>query len=160
MEQTITRKEMEDGSILRRLKHIFLTEQNRQTLMPVLACLRDSELIVPVQITVSMEDAERIRSAESGEPTGTNDEAAFTPDLLQNDEGTFLPVFSAPQQIAPVYAQNFSLMRLTAVQCIHMLLAMEEATGLVLDAFTEPMLIPKESAELILKMKSRLAPEQ
>ena len=62
MEQKISRKDLDSGNLLRFLKHRFLTQQNRQTLMPVLACLRDSEVIVPVQVNVSDADRERILS--------------------------------------------------------------------------------------------------
>ena len=160
MEQKISKKELDSGNLLRFLKHRFLTQQNRQTLMPVLACLRDSEVIVPVQVNVSDADRERILNAAKGDSVDTIDPVSFKPDLLQNEDGTFLPVFSNANQIDPEYAKNFALLTVPAVQCIRTALDMKDVSGLVLDAFTEAMLVPKESAEIILKMKSHLEPEQ
>ncbi len=156
MEQKITRKTLENGNLLRRLKHTFLTTQNRHTLMPVLACLRDSEVIVPVRVNVSDADKERILSAEKGKSVATNDKVNFEPSLLGSDDGVFLPIFSNAQQLKPDYSQRVTLLTIPAVQAMKMALSIPNINGLVLDAFTEAMLIPKESAELILKMKSRL----
>ena len=58
--------------------------------------------------------------------------------------------------VTPEYAAQFSMMKLPAPYCIRMMLALEDVDGLVLDAFTEAMIIPKQSAALILKMKSHL----
>lgn len=156
MEQKISKKALENGNLLRHFKHTFLTNQDPQTLMPVLSCLRDSEVIVPVRLKVSDEDAEKIRNADKNTPITPSDDISFTPDLLQSEDGIFLPIFSNRQQIRSAYAQQFSMLTLPAVQCIRMALRMDTVNGLVLDAFTEAMLIPKESAEIILKMKSHL----
>lgn len=160
MEQIISRKDLDSGNLLRFLKHRFLTQQNRQTLMPVLSCLRDSEVIVPVQVNVSDADRARILNAAKGESVDTIDPVSFKPDLLQSEDGTFLPVFSNANQIDPEYAKNFALLTVPAVQCIRTALDMKDVSGLVIDAFTEAMLVPKESAEIILKMKSHLEPDQ
>ncbi|MBR5362949.1 MAG: SseB family protein [Oscillospiraceae bacterium] len=160
MEQKISRKDLDSGNLLRFLKHRFLTQQNRQTLMPVLSCLRDSEVIVPVQVNVSDADRARILNAAKGESVDTIDPVSFKPDLLQSEDGTFLPVFSSADQIDPEYAKNFALLTVPAVQCIRTALDMKDVSGLVIDAFTEAMLVPKESAEIILKMKSHLEPDQ
>ena len=160
MDQKISKKELENGNLLRFLKHRFLTQQNRQTLMPVLSCLRDSEVIVPVQVNVSDADRARILNAAKGESVDTIDPVSFKPDLLQSEDGTFLPVFSSADQIDPEYAKNFALLTVPAVQCIRTALDMKDVSGLVIDAFTEAMLVPKESAEIILKMKSHLEPDQ
>ncbi len=160
MEQKISKKALENGNLLRSLKHTFLTTQNPQTLMPVLACLRDSEVVVPVRLNVSDAQAESILSADKHAPIIPNEDISFTPDLLQSEDGIFMPIFSSEGQLKTEYAQNFSMMRISAVQCIRLMLQMPDINGLVLDAFTEAMLIPKESAEIILKMKSHLKESQ
>ena len=155
----ITEKPLENGALLRFLKHDFLVHQNRQTLMPVLACLRDSEVIVPVQVKVSAADQERILNAAKGESVNTVDPVSFKPDLLESEDGIFLPVFSNAEQIDPEYAKHFSLLKVPAIACIRSLKEMKNVNGLVIDAFTEAMLVPRESAEIILKMKSHLEQE-
>lgn len=149
-------KSLEGGNVLRFLKHEFLTKQNKEALMPVLACLRDSDVIVPVRADLSKEDEERILSAKKGARIDSDKQIRFQPDLLQSDDGTFFPIFSNEQQLTPEYAAQFSMMKLPAPYCIRMMLALEDVDGLVLDAFTEAMIIPKQSAALILKMKSHL----
>lgn len=156
MEEKLTKQDFEDGKLLRYFKHVFLTEQTRRALMPVLGALRDTEVIVPVQISVSDADAEKILQLKKGETFDVKDQFKFKPDLLQNDEGTFFPAFSNAEQMPPEYAENFSPMKISAVQCIRMASQIKNINGIVLDAFTEAMLIPMESALLILKMKSRL----
>jgi len=147
---------LEGGNVLRMLKHEFLTKQTREALMPVLACLRDSEVIVPVRILVNEADQEKILGAEKGAVISSEKQMQFQPDLLQNDEGTFFPIFSNEQQLAQEYAAQFTLLKVPALNCIQMMLALEDVDGLVLDASTEVMLIPRESAAIITKMKSHL----
>lgn len=156
MNQNYSKKALEDGHLLRYLKHLFLERQDRQTLMEVLSCLRDSEVIVPVRIDVSDEDAKRILSAPKGQRILTQDKAKLNPALLKSTDGIFLPVFSSPEQLTAEYAKTVSTMNLSAVSAIRYAQTIENINGLVLDAFNEPMLIPMPSAELILKMKSHL----
>ena len=156
MEEKLNKQDYEDGKLLRYFKHVFLTEQTRRALMPVLGALRDTAVIVPVQISVSDADAEKILQLKKGETFDVKDQFKFKPDLLQNDEGTFFPAFSNAEQMPPEYAENFSPLHIPAVQCIRMASQMKNINGIVLDAFTEAMLIPMESALLILKMKSHL----
>ena len=66
MEEKLTKQDFEDGKLLRYFKHVFLTEQTRRALMPVLGALRDTEVIVPVQISVSDADAEKILQLKKG----------------------------------------------------------------------------------------------
>ena len=145
MERKNLREELENGSLLRYYKHIFLEKQDRDALMAVLACLHDSHVIVLVQATGSKAEAE-----------SSDSKPILMPDLLKNDEGTFFPVFSDVQQLPAEYAEHFSFVKLPAVRCIETALSQKEITGLVVDAFTEAMIIPRNSAAIMLKMRNHL----
>lgn len=149
-------QEMANGNLLRYYKHQFLVKKNRDALLAVLACLRDSQVIVPVKASFGKEDEARIKAAPKGEVISSKKNLRMQPDLLTSDDGTFFPIFSDLQQLPAEYAEQFSTVTLPAVHCIEMALSIKDISGLVLDAFTEAMLIPKASAALIPKMKSHL----
>lgn len=156
MPNTNETKQLEDGKLLLYLKRRFLQLQTRDALLPVLNCLRDSIVIVPIQITLSPEDHEKLMAADGSMPVKFSQKTPFKPDILQNDGRSYFPIFSNPAQLPPEYAEQFSTIELPVLQCIEMANRIGNLDGLVLDAFTEPMLIHNEAAKLIPKFKSHL----
>lgn len=48
MEEYIDAKTLESGKVLLYLKHNFLENRSQETLFPLLSCLRDSQVLVPM----------------------------------------------------------------------------------------------------------------
>lgn len=157
MPNTIDPKKLADGKLLLSLKHRFLETRKQEHLLPVLNCLRDSKVIVPLRAILNDEDAARIKNAAKGEKVTITHNVPITPDILVNGGKKYLPVFSNQAQIPMEYGENFSLGELSFLECIKMAASFQDVSGLVVDPFTEAMLIDNSNAELITKFRSRLS---
>jgi hypothetical protein len=131
-EDKYTDQMLEDGSTLAYLKHRFLEKKTKEQLDWIYACIHDSKLIVP-RIPISKK-----------------------PDMLESDDGIrYLPVFSQEIQMPEDYRDEFILERLSFEECYELAKSMPEISGLVLDGFTELMIIDYPLAEVIRKTPSR-----
>jgi len=136
-ENTYTDQLLEDGSTLFYLKHRFLSKKTEEQLDWLHACIRDSRLIVPC-IPVS-----------------------HKPDMLEADDGTrYLALFSMEDQMPDDYKDEFDLLPMTFDECYSLAKETDGVDSMVLDGFTEPMIIDFSLAEVILKTPSRLHPQE
>lgn len=159
MGEYIDAKTLESGKVLLYLKHNFLENRSRETLFPVLSCLRDSQVIVPMNVTICKEDEEMFKNAQAGDTVSICGDIRLKPDILQNGDSFFFPMFSNMEQIPEDYGAHFSTINLSVLQCIEMAKSYKQVGGLVLDAFTEPMVLEYGIADIILQLESRLIPE-
>lgn len=159
MADYIEAKTLESGKVLLYLKHNFLENRCQETLFPLLSCLRDSHVIVPMNVIMSEEDEKMFMNVSVGDVISTNDDIRLRPDILQNGENYFFPIFSNREEIPEDYGSHFSTINLPVLQCIEMAKSYEHVCGLVLDAFTSPCVLEYELADLIKLFDSRLAPE-
>ena len=160
MGEYIDAKALESGTVLLYLKHSFLKKRSSETLFPVLSCLRDSQVIVPMNVIMSKEDEEMFQNLKAGDTVSTREDIRLKPDILQNGEHFFFPMFSNAEQIPKEYGTHFSTINVSVLQCIEMAKSYKHASGLVLDAFTEPLVLEYEIADIIPQLESRLAPEE
>ena len=134
--QTIDPSVLEDGSVLLDLKKAYLEDDSEENLYALLSCLRDSEVVVPVS-----SDAEGV----------------VAPDILQGpDRNLYFPVFSQEAQIPEDYDESSTGVRLPMLRCIRLAHESQGTSGLVLDAFTDVLMLPFELADLIPRIPSRL----
>jgi len=136
-EDNYTDKMLEDGSTLFYLKNRFQNKRTKEQLDWLHACIRDSKLIVPL-IPVS-----------------------HKPDMLESDDGTrYLPMFSMMNQMQEDYKDEFDLEIMTFQQCVDLAKNTKGIDAMVIDGFTEPMIIDFTLAEVIMKTPSRLHKEE
>lgn len=132
-EQEYTENMLKDGSTLAYLKHRFLSKKTKEQRDWLLACIRDSKLIVPCLPV-------------SGKP-----------DFLETDNGErYLPIFSQEEQMPFDYKEEFDLKYLDFPACYELAKGYPDVIGLVLDGFTEAMIIEYGLADVIMKIPSRL----
>lgn len=159
MGEYIEAKTLESGKVLLYLKHNFIENRSQETLFPLLSCLRDSQVIVPMNVIMSEADEDMFMNVKVGDVVSTNDEIRLKPDILQNGDNFFFPMFSNAEQIPEDYGSHFSTINLSVLQCIEMAKSYEHVCGLVLDAFTDPVVLEYDLADLIPQFESRLKPE-
>lgn len=167
-EDPVTEELLEDGSYLKRAARICSRNQTFLNLLKLSRILRDSNVWVPCQAVLSDSDYEAwtklVRDAmDKGNPdsiVGTEvrsqDNIRLVPDILQNGEDFFFPVFTSEEEMGE-YGKNFSHIG------SHFLKAMDLARnneknvkGIVINAFTEPFLVPVEMFDTIACMESSL----
>jgi hypothetical protein len=89
----------------------------------------------------------------------TQDNIRMVPDILQNGEKFFFPVFTTAEEKGE-YGNNFSKLERHFLDAANLAKNNEKnVTGIVINAFSEPFVIPKEMFELIANMESSLDQE-
>ena len=84
----------------------------------------------------------------------------LAPDTLQGGDLLFLPVFSNCEQMdADGYGKHFSKVEKHFFEAMSMAMAREDVYGIVLDAFTQPFVVPKDAFDFIGKLPSELDEE-
>ena len=158
MEGKVSPETLENGKVLCYLKLRFLEDIGDQGAMTaLLTCLRDSMVWVPCQVQMGEEDLARFQTAKEGDTVTTQEEARLVPDTLRDKRGDlYFPIFSQREQIPEAYGAHFSLISLPALRCLAMAHGTEGAAGLVLDAFTQPLMLPFQVADLLPELPSRL----
>lgn len=151
---------LKNGNVLLLLKQRFIENRSVETIFPLLCCLRDSQVIVPVNVTMSKEDEEMFLHAQKGDTVTTSGNIRMKPDILQNGDAFFFPMFSNAEQMPEDYAAKFSNINMSVLQCIKMAKTYDKVIGLVLDAFTDPVVLEYQLADIIPRLESRLKPEE
>ena len=164
----ITGELLEDGSFLKRAAEICSRNITKLNLIKLMRILRDSYVWVPCNAIMSDADnamfEQMIKEAEEGDGlesmTGkevkTTDEVRTVPDILQNGEEFFFPVFSSAEEMGE-YGDNFSKVQMHFLEAANLARNNEkDVTGIVINAFSDPFVIRKESFEMISDMPSSL----
>lgn len=164
--RNLTAEDLEDGTLLKEAVTVFNKERTEDHFLDVLEFLRDSYVWIPCNAVMSeadmarfeqaMKDAGDDLSALVGEEFTTNDEVRLVPDILQNGDQFYFPVFSSEEEMGE-YGEHFSKVQKHLLEVIPMARNNEKnVSGIVLNAFTEPFVLDAEIYDIVEKMKSRL----
>lgn len=164
--QKITAEDLEDGSMLEAAVTAFNRERNEQHLIDIMEILRDSYVWVPCNAIMSEADQKRMEElvhnlkdnpeALIGQEFIAHDETRLVPDILQNGDSFFFPIFSSEDAMGE-YGNNFSKVQRQMLEVISLARNNEKKlVGIVLNAFTEPFVLDAELWDIVENMKSRL----
>ena len=84
----------------------------------------------------------------------------MVPDILQNGEDFFFPVFTTAEEMGE-YGNDFSKIQehfLTVVSLARN--NKKKVTGIVINAFSDPFVIPGELFDIIAEMDSAIEPKE
>ena len=158
MPEYIDPSTLEDGQVLLYLKHSFLENKCMETLNPLMSCLRDSIVTVPMNRSKDGNNDGLLDSLGKGDELNMNG-IRFKPDILRAGEQRFFPLFSNQKVMPADYARNFTVLRLPMVQVIKLAHSYDVA-GLALDPFSENLVLPFEVADAIAELPSNLPPQE
>lgn len=147
---------LQNGNVLLYLKHSFIEKKSGEAMLPLLCCLRDSQVIVPMNAIISDEDINSLMGAKKGDILTNKNDIRLKPDILQNGKQFLFPMFSNEGEMPEDYASRFSSINMNVVDCIKMAKSYKKVSGIVLDAFTDPVILPYSIADMILEIESRL----
>ncbi len=162
----ITRQLLEDGSFLKRAINICNRNHTKLNMLKLARILRDSYVYVPCNMIMSDADYEAwtkiIQEAEEqggldslvGKEMISQDQTRMVPDILQNGEDYFFPVFTTAEEMGG-YGDNFSKIATHFLDAINLARNNEKnVVGIVINAFSEPFEIPIDLFDIIANMKS------
>ncbi len=90
----------------------------------------------------------------------SHDSFCMVPDILQNGDEYFFPVFTSAEEMGE-YGNAFSKVESHFLHAINLARNNEkDIRGIVINAFSEPFVVPMEICEIIAKMKSDLDEEE
>ena len=155
----VKRETLESGKVLEVLIERFAKDNTEKTLFPVLGCLRDSFVWIPGTVIMSQEDEEKFKNAQKGD-TVTNDfDMKFEPDILQNGDEKFYPVFSSVEAMGE-YGNRFSKIQKHFFEAMSYANGKEETVGIVVNAFSNPFVVHKEWFESISNIPTNIDDEE
>ena len=158
-----------DGKLLQDAIRNYHEHSEGDALFELLQVLRDCDVWIPCTAALGEEDTkaflDMIREAgddlESlkGKNLCNSGKIRIIPDILENDGKKFFPVFAAEEDMGE-YGEGFSKIQQSFMNVISMARnsseKQEKLTGIVINAFTEPFILPEELYDAVEKMVSRV----
>ena len=100
----------------------------------------------------SEEDKKRFAEAKPGDKVQPKDKVKIKPGLLRTKEGKlYFPVFTMKDKI-PEDRKNVSSMKMPFPECVKMALGVKNAEAIVINPFSENLLLSRSNLEIIAKM--------
>ena len=164
--QRLKPEDLEDGSMLEAAVSAFNQVRNEKNFIDILEILRDSCVWVPCNAVMSEADQKRIEEivlgakddldSLVGQEIVAQDVTRLIPDILQNGDSFFFPVFSTVEAMGE-YGEHFSKVQKHILEVIPLARNNEkQLEGIVLNAFTEPFVLDAAIWDMVEKMKSRI----
>lgn len=168
----ITEELLKDSSFLKNAVEICTRNRTQLNLIRLASILRDSFVWIPCNAILSDTDYDTfsrivLDAADQGDLdslTGrtltSRDPIRMVPDILQNGDDFFFPVFTSEEEMGK-YGDSFSKLERSFTEALILAANNEKnVKGIVINAFTTPFVIPKEMFKIISDMPSCLHPEQ
>ena len=168
-DKKITEADLEDDSLLEAAVTAFNNERTEEYLINILEILRDSYVWIPCSVVMSEKDqnrlddiAQKLKDDPDADPTEligtefkTEGVTRMIPDILQNGELYFFPVFTTIEAMGE-YGHHFSKVQRHMLEAVSLVEHNErELAGIVLNAFTEPFVLDAGIFDNLKNMKSR-----
>lgn len=169
-EDDITAELLEDGSFLKNAIEICNRNSTQLNLIKLARILRDSTVWVPCTAVFSDADREAMDAVVTealekgdekleslvGQEFVSHDEVRMVPDILQNGDDFFFPVFTSEEEMGE-YGEQFSKIPAHFLGAMNLARNNERnVKGIVINAFTEPFHVMVEGFDLIAGMKSSI----
>ena len=165
-DEPITMELLKGGSFLKRAIGICKRNLTRMNMIRLMKILRDSWIWVPCRVIMSdtdyaameklVKDAQENGGLDSlvGITLSNQDNIRMIPDILQKGDEFFFPVFSSAEEMCE-YGERFSKIEKHFLEAANLARNNEKnVKGIVINAFTEPFVIPSELFEMIAGMPS------
>lgn len=138
-----SKETLKNGKVLNELIQMFIKDPKGETLYPVFLCLIDSDLQVPMNLIISDEDAKKLKNQKVGDEVTFDNDLRMRPDWLQSPETKklYFPIFSTIEEAGKDYSDNFSWINMDIDTCINFADDNKDCSGLILNAFTTPIVI-------------------
>ena len=171
-DETITPELLEDGSFLKRAIGICNRNCTELNMIRLLKILRDSWVWIPCNAIMSDADYDALEKAVkdaqqnggldslTGMTITSRDSIRMVPDILRNGDQYYFPVFTADEEMGD-YGQRFSRIQRHFLEAANLARNNEKkVAGIVINAFSEPFIVPVGLFGLIARLPSSVEPEE
>ena len=155
-----------DGSLLKRAVAVYNQNRTQENIIKLMKALRDSRVWIPCNAILSDTDYAALEKAVKdaqdnggldslvGKTLSNKNSIRMVPDILQNGENFFFPVFTTAEEMGE-YGQHFSKVEKHFLEAMSLAQNNEKnVAGIVINAFSEPVVLPRELFDIIAKMPS------
>lgn len=145
--------ELADGLVLKHLMGLFAQEGTTETRDALMQCLRDSMVVVPA------DEVDDSTTPGTDDATGgtliIDSDKAYRPNILENARGDhWLPAFTSPDEVNPQVRDRATLLTLPLTQCIDVARSHGGLSGIVVNVFSENLILPGRTCDYIAKLPS------
>ena len=165
----VTPELLKDGSFLKKATEICNRNRTQLNLIKLARILKDSWIWIPCNAVSSEADLNKLEKhveenkdnldALIGMELTMKDNVRLIPDILQNGKEFFFPVFTAIEEMGE-YGEHFSKVEKHFLEAVNLTRNNEKnVSGIVINAFSEPFVIPVEMFDVIAGMPSSLERE-
>ena len=123
--------------------------------MIILSLCYHSNFLVPCNVYISDADKERFMNANIGDTVTPTDNIRMKPDILQSGDELFFPIFTNCEQMGDDYSNHFSKIEMDFPSVMENVSARGDLSGIVIDAFTSPFVISKDTFEIIKELERK-----
>ena len=156
-----------DGTVLKEAMKMFNNDRTEKNLYTLLAILRDSFVWVPCNAILSEADYAEVEKAvkEAGDNLDSligkdftnKDFVRLVPDILQNGDDFFFPVFATAEDMGE-YGEHFSKVQKHFLECMVLARNNEKGVkGIVVNAFSEPFVLTVDLFDATARISSRFS---
>ena len=132
----------------------FNNDKTNENLISIMELLRDILIWIPCNAVISDTDVEKLKKAKAGMTFKSTDDIRMIPDILQNGDEYFFPVFTSAAEMGE-YGDNFSKIEKWFLEAIPLAFNNEKkVSGIVINAFTEPFVVPNDLLKIIQEQGS------
>lgn len=167
-DDAITAELLGDGTFLKSAISICNRNRKQLNLIKLVGILRDSWVWVPCTAIFSDADNEAVErvvmeAVENndldslvGRTFTSQDEVRMVPDILQNGDDFFFPVFASDEDMGE-YGEQFSKVQRHFLEAVNLARNNEkDVKGIVINAFSDPFVVPIEMFDVIAGMDSSI----
>ena len=127
--------------------------------VPCNAIMSDSDYTALEKMVMDAKENEGLDSLV-GKTLTSHDNIRLVPDILQNGEAFFFPVFTTAEEMGE-YGQGFSKVEKHFLEAANLAQNNEKkVAGIVINAFSEPFVVPVELFDVIAEMPSSMKEEK
>ncbi len=137
----------------------FKEDRTVENVLVILDILKDSTVWIPCHAVMAESDQEQLEKlmkdagddpeAVVGKTFEPKEEIRMVPDILENADGLFFPVFSSQEEMGE-YGEHFSKVEKPFMEALVMARNNErDLVGIVVNAFTDPLGLPWNVLEII-----------
>lgn len=162
----ITPELLEDGSFLKKAIEICNRNRTKLNLIKLARILRNSFVWIPCNAIMSDADYEALAKmvdetkddpeSLKGKTITSKEAVRLVPDILQNDDDYFFPVFSTAEEMGE-YGDHFSKVQKHFLEAANLARNNEKKVkGIVINAFSEPFVVPMEMFDVIAEIEASI----
>ena len=158
-------EDLEDGTMLKDAITSFMQDDSQENFIEVIELLRDSYVWAPCNAVLGEADQKQIEEMvkdmddpESliGKTFTSSDAVRLIPDILQNGDKFYFPVFSSIDEMGE-YGDKFSKVQKHFLETISLARNNDkEIAGIVVNAFSEAFVLDRDLFDAVERLHSRL----